>query len=327
VNDLDTRLERLAAAATRDAVPPELAAVARRGRRRRRRQLAGSAALVAAVVAAGLVLPTRLRPGSAPGDGPVTAAATDVTGAGMLGGYWFGKADASVFLEQGVDEARRRAIGQRIEALDVVDAVFHESSRAAYDRFREEYRSRPELLRTVDPSVLPESFRVRLDAPEHFKQLLRELCGVPRPLTVPDLGSAKPRCIDGVDSVVDTQALMKPVVVPKSWLASSDVTVLLPAGTTAAQRQAIRARLRAVDGVARVHYETAAELWLRLPEKVRRADGPLPKLRPASLPTSFRVTLREPRRMPEFTRALCGGRRTGDCPYGVVVLEHPRRSG
>jgi cell division protein FtsX len=317
VNDLDTRLERLADEATRHAVPPELDTVARRGRRRRRRQLAGTALMVVAVVAAGLVLPARLARAPLAGE---PAPATDVTGAGMLGGYWFGKADASVFLSHGVDEARRQAIRRRIEALEVVDAVFHESSRAAYDRFREEYRSRPELLAKVDPSVLPESFRVRLDAPEHFKRLLRELCP---PSTDPRAG--KPRCVHGVDSVTDAQALMKPVVVPKSWLASSDVTVLLPPGTTEARRQAIRARLRAIDGVASVRYQTAAELWRQLPEKVRRADGLLPRLTPASVPASFRVTLRQPMRISEFQRAFCGGLRTGDCPDGVTVLQHPRR--
>ena len=67
MHDLDTRLERLAAEATRETVPPEVEAIARRGRRRRRRQVAGTAALVAAVVAAGLVLPARLLPRNDPG--------------------------------------------------------------------------------------------------------------------------------------------------------------------------------------------------------------------------------------------------------------------
>ena len=60
MHDLDIRLERLAAEATRDAVAPEVAAIARRGRRRRRHRLAGTALVVVAVAAAGLVLPARL---------------------------------------------------------------------------------------------------------------------------------------------------------------------------------------------------------------------------------------------------------------------------
>src|SRR5918994_4023816 len=111
MHDLDTRLERLAAEATCDAVPPETAAITRRGRRRRRRQLAGSALLVAAVAAAALVLPARLT-GRSPADRPLPATAppTDVAGAASIGGYWFGKNDACVVLEPGVTPARRAAV-------------------------------------------------------------------------------------------------------------------------------------------------------------------------------------------------------------------------
>ena len=130
MHDLDVRLERLAAEATRDAVPPEPEAVARRGRRRRRRQVAGSAVLVAVVAAAGLVLPARLA-GRPAGDTQVTAAtpapAVDVAGAATLGGYWFGKTDASVFLIDGVTPTQRDVVRRRIQALDMVDQVYFES--------------------------------------------------------------------------------------------------------------------------------------------------------------------------------------------------------
>ena len=147
MHDLDTRLERLAADATRDAVVPEPEAIARRGRRRRRRQLAGSATLlVVAIVVAGMVLPAR-RADHRTGH-PAAGPATDVSEAGMLTGHWFGKADASVFLAQHVDPARRQAIHDRIQALDVVDAVFFESRQEAYDRAKVLYRNRPSCSRT-----------------------------------------------------------------------------------------------------------------------------------------------------------------------------------
>jgi cell division protein FtsX len=319
VNDLDTRLARLADEATRDAVPPELAAVARRGRRRRRRRLAGTAVLVAGVVAAGLVLPARLasRPVA---DAP--APATDVTGAGMLGGYWLGKTDVSVFLEQGLDPARRQAIRQRIEALDVVDAVFYESSQAAYDRFREQFKDNPKMLLKVDPSVLPDSFRVRLDSPEHFKQLFRALCPLPGDPRAAKL-EGKLRCVEGVDSVNDTWPAMKELFVAKPWRAASDATVLLLRGADEAQLRTIRARLEAIDGVVRVTYESPGAAYRLLAEKVRKDLGPRITVR--KVPASFRVTLRDPVRVGEFHRALCGSRRTAACGDSVVVLEHPRR--
>jgi cell division protein FtsX len=320
VNDLDTRLERLAAEATRDAVPPDLEALARRGRRRRRRHLAGTALAVVVAVAAGLALPARLtgRPAPAANDPPATAA--DLTGASMLVGYWFGKTDASVYLEQGIDPARRRAVRERIEALDVVDRVYYESRQEAYDRFRHQYRAKPELVRRTDPAILPESFRVLLRDPDQFKRLYLALCEPGKP------ASGKPRCMVGVDTVLEDRARLKPVLVSGKWERTSDATVLLDHDITEARRRALQARLEAIGGVAEVRYESQADAFRGLAKKLREDRPLMPELTPAMLPTSFRVALDEPHRVREFHRALCGSRRTGDCPDGIAgVLEHPRR--
>jgi cell division protein FtsX len=316
MHDLDTRLERLAVAATRDAVPPEPAAIAGRGRRRRRRQLAGSVLVVAAVVAAGVVLPSRLAGRS--GDDAVTATAppTDVRGAAMLVGYWFGKTDASVFLDEHVTPAQRDAVLRRLQSLDVVDAVYFESHEDALARLRVLYRNKPSLA-DVDPSALPASFRVRLDAPDQVARLQRALC--PRDA----------RCMEGVATVLDDRVPVKALLIAKLWAASSDATVYLPAGATGAERKAVRARLAAVDGVARVTHESPEAAYRRLPAKLRRdARDPAkvtPPFSPAMMPAAFHVALDRPARVEEFHRALCGSRRTGACPGGLVVLEHPRR--
>jgi cell division protein FtsX len=315
VHDLDIRLEQLAAEATRDVVPPDPAVVARRGRRRRRRQVAGTALLVAAVVAAGLVLLARLAgpAGPAPDDPP--AAATDLSGAGMLAGHWFGKTDATVYLDQDVDPARRQLVKDRIEALNVVDKVYFESRREAYDRFRALYRAKPEVLAKTDPATLPQTFRVRLGKPQQFKQLFLALC---RP---GKSSSAKPRCVEGVTSVVEDVAQLKPLLVGNRWSTVADVTVVLPDGTSDARRRAVQARLEAIDGVSAVTYQSPAETYRELPEKLRRDPLLVAKLRPETLPASFRVTLEDPKRVDEFHRALCGSRQTGACA-GLVVLEH-----
>jgi cell division protein FtsX len=325
VNDLDTRLERLADEATRHAVPPELDAVARRGRRHRRRQLAGSTLLVAAVVAAGLVLPARLA--GRPGDRPVPAAApaTDVAGAAMLGGYWFDKTDASVHLSEQVTPAQRAAVRQRIEALDVVDAVYFETRAEALARLRELYRAKPgvpdKAFLTAPP---PESFRVRLDAPEHFKRLLLALCPVRGGKAV-----AEPACMAGVDTVVEDKATLRSLLLAKPLATTSDVTVFVHGNPSQAELAAVRARLERIEGVAKVTYESPEQAWRRLPEKLRR-DGrdpakATPLYLPETVPPAFHVALDEPVRVGEFHRALCGSRTTGRCAGGLVVLEHPRR--
>jgi cell division protein FtsX len=322
VIDLDTQLGRLAAEATRDAVPPEPAALARRGRRRRRRRLAGSALVVAAVAAAGLVLPAHLTGGTGDLPRPTSPPPTDVAGAATLGGYWFGRTDASVFLEDGTTPARRQAIRERIERLDGVDRVFFESRAEAWARLRELYKGKPEILKRTDPAILPESFRVRLRSPEQFKRLLLALC--PRPVAKVH---GKLACIDGVETVTDDKAPLKAVLVPKPWTTTTDVTVFLAAGR--AEREAVRKRLEALAGVAKVTYESPAEAYRRLPEKLRR-DGRdpakvTPLFSPASVPAAFHVALDGSVRVGEFHRALCGSRRTGACAGILLVLEHPRR--
>jgi cell division protein FtsX len=322
MHDLEVRLDRLAAEATRDAVPPEPEAIARRGRRRRRRQLAGSALLVAAVVAAGLVLPARLAGRS--GHDPVTATAPpiDVRGAARIGDYWFGRTDASVLLGGAATPAEREATRRRLQALDVVDRVYYESKAEAYARVREQYRTTPEATRRMTIAGMAESFRVRLDAPEDFPRLQRALCPGPDRLPM-----WKRSCLDRVE-VVEDIALWKELLVPEPWATSTDLSVFLLAGATGAEREAVRARLEAVDGVARVTYESPAEAYRRLPEWLRHDyAGPLNAARrfsPEMMLAAFRVALDDPARAREVHRALCGSRTTGACP-GLVVLEHPRR--
>jgi cell division protein FtsX len=204
----------------------------------------------------------------------------------------------------------------------VVDAVFFESRQEAYDRLKVLYRNRPELLKNVGPEAMPESFRVRLDDPAHFKQLFLALC---RPA---EGASGKQRCIRGVDLVADIEAAAKPLLIGKAWLARSDLTVILPGGTTASEREAVRARLEAVDGVRSVVYESPAQAFRRLPAKWRTpGNGVVPALGPEAMHGSFRVTLDDPARVDAFHQALCGGRKTGDCPFGLVLLDNRSRAG
>ena len=151
-----------------------------------------------------------------PADDPVPAAgpATDVSAARPgSAGYWFGKTDASVFLGAGRPRPEREAIRDRLQALGVVDRVYYESRPGGATpgcqgavpepgrRSLTGHRPRPRM---------PESFRVRLDAPEHFQRLHRALC---RPGKV---ASGRQRCLDRVDGVVeDSGADVKALLVAR----------------------------------------------------------------------------------------------------------------
>jgi cell division protein FtsX len=149
-----------------------------------------------------------------------------VRGAASLGGYWFGKIDASVFLEQGVTAARRELIRRRIQSLEVVDRVDYESPADAYARTRELYKRKPGMTdKALQGFALPESFRVRLDDPEQVPALQRALC--PR---MPDEASGSSGCMDGVEAVMAEKRALAPVLLPKAWTTSTDVSVFLPIG-------------------------------------------------------------------------------------------------
>jgi cell division protein FtsX len=127
--------------------------------------------------------------------------------------------------------------------------------------------------------------------------------------------------MDGVDSVVEDAATIKPLLVGRRWFGVADAVVVLPKGTGDARRRAIQARLEAIDGVRAVTYQSPAETYRQLPEKVRKDSLLAAKLNAETLPGSLLVTLDEPGRVEAFHQALCGSRRTGDCPGGLVVLE------
>ena len=249
-----------------------------------------------------------------------------VGGAARVGGYWFGKTDATVLLGGGATPAEREAVRRRLQALDVVDQVYYESKAEAYARMLEQFRTKPKVLRiiTMNKTVsgMADGFRVRLDAPEEYPRLQRALC--------PGPGRSPTRhgfCLDRVE-VVEDMALLRELLVPELWVTSTDLSVFLTTGVTDAERQAVRARLQAVDGVARVTYESPAEAYRRLPEWLRQqaADPatPIPRYSPETMPGAFRVALDDPTRAEEVHLALCGSRTTGACG-GLVVREHPRR--
>ncbi len=82
-----------------------------------------------------------------------------------------------------------------------------------------------------------------------------------------------------------------------------------------------------IDGVARVVYEPPDQAFRRLPEKWRKPDrnGVAPALGPGAMHGSFRVTLEDPARIDQVHLDLCGSRRTGACPDGLVLLDHQPR--
>jgi cell division transport system permease protein len=97
---------------------------------------------------------------------------------------WVGKVEVSIFLCDGrtcaaITPEQQETLRSELEEHSVVQEVFFESKEDAYERFRELFRDQPNLVESVDPDVLPASFRVKLQDPELFRVISQEFSAYP----------------------------------------------------------------------------------------------------------------------------------------------------
>lgn len=86
---------------------------------------------------------------------------------------WVGQVEVSIFLCDGrtcpeITPEQEDQLREDLEAQPVVEEVFYESKDEAYERFIELFEDQPNLVESVDPDVLPASFRVKLENPQLF---------------------------------------------------------------------------------------------------------------------------------------------------------------
>jgi cell division transport system permease protein len=97
---------------------------------------------------------------------------------------WVGKVEVSIFLCDGrtcpaITPEQQETLRTELEDHAVVQEVFYESKEDAYERFTELFRDQPNLVESVDPDVLPASFRVKLQDPELFRVISQEFVAYP----------------------------------------------------------------------------------------------------------------------------------------------------
>lgn len=85
--------------------------------------------------------------------------------------YWYGKIQVSVFLTNDITDAQRTALHDTLAADPLVATVFHESKAEAYQHFSEQFRGSPDLVASITPQSLPESFRVKLKDPSRYAEV------------------------------------------------------------------------------------------------------------------------------------------------------------
>jgi cell division transport system permease protein len=113
----------------------------------------------------------------------------------------FANVEVTVFLKDGITAEQRDSLSARIKGDNLVQSVQHETKEEAYRRFKELFRSSPELADNVRAEALPESFRVKLKDPTEFAQIKQRYGtaeGVDRVQDQQDLLGALFKMMDGV---------------------------------------------------------------------------------------------------------------------------------
>jgi len=121
----------------------------------------------------------------------------------LWGGYWSDRIEVSVFLTKGITAQQRQSVAGQIQGLPVVQHVFYESQQDAYQRFKDQFRDSPDMVRNVAPNALPESYRVKLRDPNQFDQIHDLFCSGKTD------SRGKEICSAGIDSVVDQRKVLE----------------------------------------------------------------------------------------------------------------------
>jgi cell division transport system permease protein len=157
----------------------------------------------------------------------------------LFGGYWSDKIEVSVFLAPKIAPDQREAIGSALRAQPVVERVYYESQQEAYNRFRDQFKDSPDMVRNVTPNVLPESYRVKLKDPTQFAQIHDEFCSG----RVDSRGNEI--CDAGIESVVDQKKLVERLFALLNMLKNSFFVLAAVLGIAAVVLIAVTVRVAA----------------------------------------------------------------------------------
>jgi cell division transport system permease protein len=126
----------------------------------------------------------------------------------LMTGEWASKVEVSVFLRDDASTEEIEALGGKINEIPEVQEVFFENREQAYLSFQELFRDNPALVENVDPSAMPQSYRVKLVDPADFPVIRARLAGDP-----------------AIDQIKDEQAILKKLLAVTSVLRTGVIAV------------------------------------------------------------------------------------------------------
>ncbi|GAA2523655.1 permease-like cell division protein FtsX [Pilimelia columellifera] len=110
---------------------------------------------------------------------------------GQMEDFYYAKLEVSVFLVDTITEDQRSGLDSQLRADPLIREVLYESKDLAYANFKRIFSDAPDLVNSVKPGDLPESFRLKLKDPTQFGEVFTRYNGTP-----------------GIDQIVDQRNLL-----------------------------------------------------------------------------------------------------------------------
>lgn len=110
-------------------------------------------------------------------------------------GYYYDKVEVSIFLRNDITEDQQKALADQLKSDPLVkQPVTFETKSQAYEKFKQQFKDAPDLIKATKPDALPASFRVQLVDPQKYQQIYDNYNGK-----------------DGIDEIVDQRRLLSKV--------------------------------------------------------------------------------------------------------------------
>jgi cell division transport system permease protein len=110
-------------------------------------------------------------------------------------GYYYDKVEVSIFLRNDITDDQQKALSDQLNSDPLVkQPVTFETKAQAYEKFKQQFKDAPDLIKATKPDALPASFRVQLVDPQKYQQIYDNYNGK-----------------DGIDEIVDQRRLLSKV--------------------------------------------------------------------------------------------------------------------
>ena len=185
-------------------------------------------------------------------------------------------ADVEVFMQVRASRAEISTVERRIRSSGQVRRYAHLSRQDAKAEFARIFKRNPDLVAAVEPSDLPESFRVDLvharDA-EVFTRRMRRLVGVESAASTADLPT-------------EAEVL---TTIRRCQVNDADLEIFMTVGATQAEFEAAAAAVGAIPGLSVKRVLSSEDAYEEFRRIFRSHQDLVDSIRPADLPRSIRV--------------------------------------